>query len=367
MLDRRGSASAGRGGRRACAGRGGGGRRRARPGRGRRPGPRPGAAARSATTTSAARATMKPSAPAPLPSRRLAPQTTSLITRQASTRRRPAPATPPSGALEQEADDEADHGGEQGHPAAGGAVGAGGAGEHADRDADAELGENVHVRNLTSRATSRRSATLPGMSEMPQPPHRRRAHTSTRDLERYAGLFAERTGVMRSSAMRDLMAITARPGGDLARRRPARHLDLPAPELRRADDPDRPGVGGRGAPVRADRGLRGDQGLHPRGDGRRGDAARPRRRDRHHRRPAGDRPGLQDAGRPRRRRDLRGADLPRRGAGLLQLPGRDDPDRVRRGRDADRRARSRCWTGWTARGGGRSSSTRCRASRTRPG
>ncbi|HEX2392309.1 MAG TPA: PLP-dependent aminotransferase family protein [Solirubrobacterales bacterium] len=49
------------------------------------------------------------------------------------------------------------------------------------------------------------------MAEVPQPPHRRRAHTSTRDLERYAGLFAERTGVMRSSAMRDLMAITARP------------------------------------------------------------------------------------------------------------------------------------------------------------
>jgi 2-aminoadipate transaminase len=49
------------------------------------------------------------------------------------------------------------------------------------------------------------------MAEMPQPPHRRRAHTSTRDLERYAGLFAQRTGVMRSSAMRDLMAVTARP------------------------------------------------------------------------------------------------------------------------------------------------------------
>jgi 2-aminoadipate transaminase len=49
------------------------------------------------------------------------------------------------------------------------------------------------------------------MSEVPQPPQRRRAHTSTRDLERYAGLFAERTSVMRSSAMRDLMAITARP------------------------------------------------------------------------------------------------------------------------------------------------------------
>ncbi|HEY5976973.1 MAG TPA: PLP-dependent aminotransferase family protein [Solirubrobacterales bacterium] len=41
--------------------------------------------------------------------------------------------------------------------------------------------------------------------------HRRRAHTRTRDIERYAGLFAARTGVMRSSAMRDLMAITARP------------------------------------------------------------------------------------------------------------------------------------------------------------
>jgi 2-aminoadipate transaminase len=45
----------------------------------------------------------------------------------------------------------------------------------------------------------------------PQPPHRRRSHTIARDLERYAGLFAERTKVMRSSAMRDLMAITARP------------------------------------------------------------------------------------------------------------------------------------------------------------
>ena len=44
----------------------------------------------------------------------------------------------------------------------------------------------------------------------PAPPHRR-AHTTARDLERYAGLFAERTRVMRSSAMRDLMEITARP------------------------------------------------------------------------------------------------------------------------------------------------------------
>ncbi|HWH43566.1 MAG TPA: PLP-dependent aminotransferase family protein [Thermoleophilaceae bacterium] len=35
--------------------------------------------------------------------------------------------------------------------------------------------------------------------------------STKRDLERYAGLFASRTRVMKSSAMRDLMAITARP------------------------------------------------------------------------------------------------------------------------------------------------------------
>jgi 2-aminoadipate transaminase len=46
---------------------------------------------------------------------------------------------------------------------------------------------------------------------MEETPHRRRAPTSSRDLARYAGLFAARTGVMRSSAMRDLMAVTARP------------------------------------------------------------------------------------------------------------------------------------------------------------
>jgi 2-aminoadipate transaminase len=39
----------------------------------------------------------------------------------------------------------------------------------------------------------------------------RRAHARASDLERYASLFAARTRVMRSSAMRDLMEITARP------------------------------------------------------------------------------------------------------------------------------------------------------------
>ena len=44
------------------------------------------------------------------------------------------------------------------------------------------------------------------MSRSSKPPGR-----SARDLERYAGLFAQRTKVMTSSAMRDLMAITERP------------------------------------------------------------------------------------------------------------------------------------------------------------
>jgi 2-aminoadipate transaminase len=42
---------------------------------------------------------------------------------------------------------------------------------------------------------------------MPRPPR----SPASRDLERYAGLFAARTRVMKSSAMRDLMAITERP------------------------------------------------------------------------------------------------------------------------------------------------------------
>jgi 2-aminoadipate transaminase len=43
------------------------------------------------------------------------------------------------------------------------------------------------------------------------PTGKRPPRSTSRDLERYAGLFASRTRVMRSSAMRDMMAITARP------------------------------------------------------------------------------------------------------------------------------------------------------------
>jgi 2-aminoadipate transaminase len=41
-------------------------------------------------------------------------------------------------------------------------------------------------------------------------PHSRRTRSTARDIERYGALFAERTKVMKSSAMRDLMALTER-------------------------------------------------------------------------------------------------------------------------------------------------------------
>ena len=79
--------------------------------------------------------------------------------------------------------------------------------------------------------------------------------------------------------------------------------------------------------------------LHRRGDGGRGHDGRPRRRARHDRRPAGDRPRLQDPARPGRRRHRRGTDLPGRRPDLLRLPGRRRPGRDGPRRDADRRAR----------------------------
>jgi 2-aminoadipate transaminase len=56
-----------------------------------------------------------------------------------------------------------------------------------------------------------RAAAAPAPAGEAQPGAHRRAHTRARDLERYARLFARRTRMMRSSAMRDLMEITARP------------------------------------------------------------------------------------------------------------------------------------------------------------
>ena len=49
------------------------------------------------------------------------------------------------------------------------------------------------------------------VDERPSGQPDRPPRSTTRDLERYAGLFAQRTQGLRSSAMRDLMAVTARP------------------------------------------------------------------------------------------------------------------------------------------------------------
>jgi len=50
-----------------------------------------------------------------------------------------------------------------------------------------------------------------GPSEPAEPRRVGRSPSTARDIERYAGLFASRTRGMKSSAMRDMMAITARP------------------------------------------------------------------------------------------------------------------------------------------------------------
>lgn len=67
---------------------------------------------------------------------------------------------------------------------------------------------------MKGRMTIEEEGPRPARGESPSMPERRRqsgSASSSRDLERYAGLFADRTKVMTSSAMRDLMAITERP------------------------------------------------------------------------------------------------------------------------------------------------------------
>src|SRR3954453_3602882 len=93
------------------------------------------------------------------------------------------------------------------------------------------------------------------VTSAPASPAHRRAHQTARDLERYAELFAQRTRVMRSSAMRDLMAITARPEGISLAGGSARHVALPARAVRGENAPNRSGVRRRGTSVRTDGGV----------------------------------------------------------------------------------------------------------------
>ena len=94
-------------------------------------------------------------------------------------------------------------------------IGAGGyravaEGQSPDRPVESSLPLSGAPFATLSRMTDPREQQA-GRRAPASSPRRRRAHTTSRDLERYAGLFARRTQVMRSSAMRDLMAITARP------------------------------------------------------------------------------------------------------------------------------------------------------------
>ena len=167
----------------------------------------------------------------------------------------------------------------------------------------------------------------------------RNAGSAARDIERYAALFAQRTRVMTSSAMRDLMAITERPEViSLAGGLPDTST-FPAETPGRRDGSRGGRLVGASAPVRPDRG----HALHARGhrprDGGRGPRRGPRRHDRHDRRPAGHRPRLQDPARPGRRRRRRGPDVPGRGPDALELPGRRRADRDGRRRHARGRAR----------------------------
>ena len=73
----------------------------------------------------------------------------------------------------------------------------------AEPDAGEDVEDGVHgPLRLPSR---------PGREPCQMSPPSKRSRPAARDLERYAGLFAQRTKVMKSSAMRDLMAITERP------------------------------------------------------------------------------------------------------------------------------------------------------------
>jgi hypothetical protein len=101
---------------------------------------------------------------------------------------------------------------------------------------------------------------------------RRPARSTAHELERYGALFAQRTGRMRSSAMRDLLGITERPEViSLAGGLP--DTTLFEPELLRSL---REHIRCAGAPVRPDGRPPGREGLHRRVDGRRGNAGRGR-------------------------------------------------------------------------------------------
>jgi len=120
----------------------------------------------------------------------------------------PPPTTPPIRKLTTRADDRR----KQRPCAAGAAAGPGGAGEHAIREADTEVGEKIARRrkpNGVARLPNRQTSLHDGGPTAPLTT--RRAHPpSNATSSANDGPLAERTTVMRSRRC-GLMAVTARP------------------------------------------------------------------------------------------------------------------------------------------------------------
>ena len=171
---------------------------------------------------------------------------------------------------------------------------------------------------------------------------------------------------MLASEIRALFAVASRPGGRVARRRHAEHRRPPARRgRRRARQGARRPRRGRAA-VRLRPGRPAAARADLRGHGARGHPGARRRRGGHGRLPAGPRPGHPDLLRPGRRRAGRGAVLRRGAVGVPVLPGRGRARRDGRRRAAARRPAGRDRRRSSGACAGRSCSTRCRTSTTRP-
>ena len=182
-----------------------------------------------ATTTSAASATRKPSAPPPLPSRRLAPPTTSLIDEAGDDGAEQRRAAAPSGARRAGSR----RPGRSPRRASSSGRGRSRACRWCRRASRSRCRCRARSRkstceNLTSPAARASIRHTSCMSEVPPaaaPAARPHQHQRPRALRR----------PLRRADRGDALLGDARPdgdhraaGGDLARRRPARHLDLPA-------------------------------------------------------------------------------------------------------------------------------------------
>ena len=166
----------------------------------------------------------------------------------------------------------------------------------------------------------------------------RRGRETAHELARYEALFAARTRGMKSSAMREMMALTERPdvislaGGlpDTSTFAPELYAKLMSQVAAEST--------ARALQYGPTEGMAVTVDCIVEVMAAEGTVDRPGERDRHDRRPAGDRPRLQGADRPGRRDRRRGADLPGGGADVRRLSGRRRADRDGRRRDADRRA-----------------------------